>query len=31
VTHLAVFGWVARGDVGEAGDLDILIKLDQRY
>ena len=31
VTHLAVFGSVARGDVADAGDLDILVKLDQRY
>ncbi len=31
VTHLAVFGSVARGEVSDAGDLDVLIKLDKRY
>jgi len=31
VTHLAVFGSVARGDGGEASDLDVLIKLADRY
>ena len=31
VTHLSVFGSVARGDVAAAGDLDILIRLDKRY
>jgi len=30
VTHLAVFGSVARGETSEAGDLDILVKLDER-
>ena len=30
VTHLAVFGSVARGEMGEASDLDILVKLDER-
>lgn len=29
-THLAVFGSVARGETSEAGDLDILVKLDER-
>ena len=30
VTHLAVFGSVARGETSEAGDPDILVELDER-